>query len=809
MLIEKRANQYGIVFDHWQLREFLGSGSGGKTAVYRLVHRDNPKMQSALKIVSLIERKGTIESLNAVLLQQYKAALEQYTRHAENEVDLMYALGGHSNIVGYLDHTVVDWAVDGHFGRDLLIRMDYMTCLRSEMRSREERNSFYSEAEIRKIGTDICNALILCHENNILHRDIKPDNIFLGNNHLYKLGDFGVSKIVAQNAENITASAVGAIGYAPAEQTMGIYDRRVDIYSLGLTLYELANHYCLPFNSSPYPSMESIERRLRGEPFPPLTTVSSSLDRVIRKACASRPEERYSTAGEFLEALRASQKTRTVTHLKMVDIHGNCRVFPLTPGQSIQVPGKTTPLCYGWDLAEHGNDGFITFQEWEAAADDTISFQPWRLSFEDASAQTVKRNAKLVVPDVLNWAGSWQMETQGNVISLKAQKETRSSKPTPQKPSWLKWAVGVLTVAVVLVSGYALLRREPEKTEPIVAMQQDTAATTAAAMQQDTVETTVAETAAEVTAVTMQPKIESLSVPLKTYTMLEPNDLSDVDLEERGAEGFWRQLSVKRQDVESVTFLDSTSGASNHILDFSADADKSVIGWIVGGDVFVAADGKISLNETASYLFAGMKNLTEINFNGVVDTSNVKYMDHMFQGCEKLEKLDLSDFDTSNVVDMTAMFYGCRRLADPDVSGFNTTQVTSMNRMFTSCFALERLDLSGFRTPALTNMKAMFDSCRNLKSVDMTNFDTSNVTDMSNLFGGCSSLEEADVSGFDTAKTQNMNSMFYGCKNLTSLDLSSFTSEKLKSTAMMFTGIGSLENFLCTDSVILKAYRTR
>lgn len=350
MLIEKRANQYGVVFDHWQLRELLGSGSGGKTAVYRLTHRENPKMQSALKIISLIEREGTIESLNTAQRQQYDAALEQYTRHAENEVDLMYALGGHSNIVGYLDHTVADWAVDGRFGRDLLIRMDYMTCLRSEMRSREERNSFYSEAEICKIGTDICNALILCHENSILHRDIKPDNIFLGNNHLYKLGDFGVSKIVAQNAENITATSVGAIGYAPAEQTMGVYDRRVDIYALGLTLYELANHYCLPFNSSPYPSMESVERRLRGEPLPPLTTVSSSLDRVIRKACAPRTEDRYSTAEEFLEALKASQGQKSVTHLKLVDVHGKICVFPLTPGQEIQVPDRTTPLCYGWDL---------------------------------------------------------------------------------------------------------------------------------------------------------------------------------------------------------------------------------------------------------------------------------------------------------------------------------------------------------------------------------------------------------------------------------------------------------------------------
>ena len=295
----------------------------------------------------------------------------------------------------------------------------------------------------------------------------------------------------------------------------------------------------------------------------------------------------------------------------------------------------------------------------------------------------------------------------------------------------------------------------------------------------------------------------------KTYTMMKPNDLSDTKIQQRGELGFWRQLNVKRKDVKTITFLDSTQSAPRHILDFSANADMSVIGWIVGGDVFVAADGKIALNETSSYMFAGMKNLTEINFNGVVDTSKVKYMDHMFQGCEKLEEIDLSGFNTSNVVDMTAMFYDCKHLYDLDLSGFDTSRVKSMKNMFTSCHNLEELDLSAFRTPELTDMKAMFDSCRMLEAVDMRNFNTAKVTDMSNLFGGCASLKEADLSSFDTAKTRNMNAMFAGCKSLTSLDLSSFTSKRLQSTTKMFMDVGRLETFICSDEQIVKAYRTR
>ena len=292
-----------------------------------------------------------------------------------------------------------------------------------------------------------------------------------------------------------------------------------------------------------------------------------------------------------------------------------------------------------------------------------------------------------------------------------------------------------------------------------------------------------------------------------TYTMVKPNDLSDTDIAKRGDLGFWGQFSVKRKDVKTITFLDSTQSAPKHILDFSKGADMGVIGWIVGGDVFVAADGKIALNETASYLFAGMKNLTQINFNGVVDTSGVKYMDHMFQGCEKLEEIDLSGFNTANVVDMTAMFYGCKRLYELDLSGFDTSRVKSMKHMFTSCHNLEALDLSAFRTPALTDMKAMFDSCRMLETVDMRHFNTAKVTDMSNLFGGCASLTEADLSSFDTAKVQNMNAMFAGCKSLTFLDLSGFTSKRLLSTTKMFMDVGRLETFICTDEKIVRAYR--
>lgn len=290
-------------------------------------------------------------------------------------------------------------------------------------------------------------------------------------------------------------------------------------------------------------------------------------------------------------------------------------------------------------------------------------------------------------------------------------------------------------------------------------------------------------------------------------TMLKPDDLTNTKISQRGDLGFWHQQNIKRKDVKTITFLSSTGTAPRSVWDFSAEGDLSVMGWIENGNVYVAADGGITLNEDSSFLFSGMRNLTKINFGGAVSTSGVKYMDHMFQGCEKLEEIDLSGFDTSDVVDMTAMFYECKNLDELDVSGFDTAKVESMKNMFTSCQNLETLDLSGFRTPELRDMSAMFDSCKSLETVNLRNFDTSKVTTMANLFGGCASLTSADLSSFDTGKTQSMSAMFAGCRSLTSLNLSGFTTKKNPTLYKMFQGVGRLDTLVCNDEAIVKAYR--
>lgn len=299
MSIESRTRRYGKVFDHFQIGEFLGSGSGGKSAVFKLGRIDSTRGKSALKVINLIEEKGSINSLSAYRRNEYEQAKHECKKSAEQEAFLMEEMQGNTNVVDYSDHTFVDWQDETGFGYDMLIRMELLEDLRGRLRNDHR----YGEKEILKIGRDICTALVLCHNKGILHRDIKPENIFINSDGNFKLGDFGVSRILSAVPSSMASSGVGTPEYAAPEQFIGRYDKRIDIYSLGLVLYELSNGNRLPFASTSYVRPMDVERRQMGEPLPPPSNASKAFTSVILKACAYRKEDRYQTAEEFLVAL--------------------------------------------------------------------------------------------------------------------------------------------------------------------------------------------------------------------------------------------------------------------------------------------------------------------------------------------------------------------------------------------------------------------------------------------------------------------------------------------------------------------------
>ena len=190
-------------------------------------------------------------------------------------------------------------------------------------------------------------------------------------------------------------------------------------------------------------------------------------------------------------------------------------------------------------------------------------------------------------------------------------------------------------------------------------------------------------------------------------------------------------------------------------------------------------------------MFSGCSGLTSLdvkNFN----TQNVTDMWVMFSGCSGLISLDVKNFNTQNVTNMAAMFNRCWRLTSLDLSHFNTQNVTNMGEMFRDCSGLTSLDISNFNTQKVIDMGAMFLECSGLTSLDVKNFNTQNVTDMGSMFSGCSGLTSLDVKNFNTQKVTKMSWMFKGCSGLTSLDLSHFNTRKVSDMSEMFSGCSGL-----------------
>ncbi len=292
------------IWGSWYVENKIAEGSFG--SVYRIYRQDFGKRHSsALKVISIPKSEDEVKRILYEGMTEKSASLyyEGLVKDLYSEICLMAELKGKSNIVSYEDHEILPKA-EG-IGYDIFIRMELLTSLNEYVLSKD-----ITVHEVIKLGKDICNALVLCSKRGIIHRDIKPDNIFISQDGDYKLGDFGIARQMEKNA---TAMSVkGTYEYMAPEVYKGQeYDIRVDIYSLGIVLYTLLNGRRIPFLPvsaeviSHTQKQEALQRRFSGEALTKPAYGTETVSSVILKACAYHPEERYQTPEEFKKALEA------------------------------------------------------------------------------------------------------------------------------------------------------------------------------------------------------------------------------------------------------------------------------------------------------------------------------------------------------------------------------------------------------------------------------------------------------------------------------------------------------------------------
>ena len=287
------------IWPKWKAVEEIGYGAFGKVYKAERVLSDK-SIYSAIKVIELPNSQSEIEQLklNGFSEEDIKKYYADLKAVYENEILIMENLKSGSNIVKIEDYEVMDHEI----GFSIYIRMELLTSL-----SEYKKTHSFTNAEVAKMAIDICLALENCHEKNIIHRDIKPSNIFVSELGEYKLGDFGVSKEIINS--NMTMSQNGSPSYmAPEMIRMEKYGKTVDIYSLGIVLYELLNNNRKPFypTSGVYTIKDeemAHRKKLEGEDVPSALNADEAMNVILKKACKANVDERYESASAMKEAL--------------------------------------------------------------------------------------------------------------------------------------------------------------------------------------------------------------------------------------------------------------------------------------------------------------------------------------------------------------------------------------------------------------------------------------------------------------------------------------------------------------------------
>ena len=301
------------VLDGWTIIRKLGNGSFG--TVYQIERKDEYGIceQSALKVISVPQSPEDINEILDEGMNDREAStyFDSAMRDIVREIAVMVEMKNCEHIVRYEAHKVIPH--ENGIGGDILLRMELLTSL-PEYRSTHT----IDENMVARMGMDLANALMYCERKGIIHRDIKPQNIFVTESGSFKLGDFGIARRMEQTTG---ASRKGTEDYmAPEIYLRRPYGTTVDIYSLGLVMYKYANRGRLPFLPLPPtpPSFDDREQafqdRMDGVPMPPPAEAGEGLSAVILKACEYDPKKRYRSAGELkvdlAAVLRGSKSSR-------------------------------------------------------------------------------------------------------------------------------------------------------------------------------------------------------------------------------------------------------------------------------------------------------------------------------------------------------------------------------------------------------------------------------------------------------------------------------------------------------------------
>jgi tRNA A-37 threonylcarbamoyl transferase component Bud32 len=324
-------------------------GRGGMAQVYRAYHPQ-------------LDRYVAVKVLRSDLVED-----EEFLARFRREARAVAALR-HPNIVQVFDFDVHG---DIYYMVMELLEGDTLKTRLNDYRARQE---MMPSGEVVRILLDVLDGLAYAHSEGMIHRDIKPANILLSRRGQAVVADFGIAQIVGGTQYTVSGALMGTLNYMAPEQGLESHsDARSDIYSLGIVYYEMLTQRT-PFDAD---TPLAILMKHLNDPLPLPRQVAPAIpepfERVVLKALAKRPEERYQSAAEMAQALRQAAEAAGVELPARISL-------PLS-FTTVQAPAESVAVLSGTAREKIADAGF--------AADDTDGTLGQRLAAERAGkAQT-------------------------------------------------------------------------------------------------------------------------------------------------------------------------------------------------------------------------------------------------------------------------------------------------------------------------------------------------------------------------------------------------------------------------------------
>ncbi len=199
-----------------------------------------------------------------------------------------------------------------------------------------ERMARLSVKEAISIAIQVSMGIEAAHNNHIIHRDIKPQNIIISKEGKVKVTDFGIAKAATSNT--ITSNVMGSVHYTSPEQARGGYsDEKSDIYSLGITMFEMLTGR-VPFNGE---TTVAIAIKHIQEPLPSpreyVSEIPISVEQIVFKCCQKSPDRRYQTMGDLIVDLKQSLINPDEDFVKMVNPDEEASTRMITDKDMVQI----------------------------------------------------------------------------------------------------------------------------------------------------------------------------------------------------------------------------------------------------------------------------------------------------------------------------------------------------------------------------------------------------------------------------------------------------------------------------------------